>query len=435
MLSLADFLQKRKRYTSQYIPADKPTSKTVLVSSYVWWTELIAYAVLRLGYNVVVGEPWYNFFLSDKSFVNFERVYDQWAKQLKEFKIQLIIGGNTTCIVPHVKTRQLLHNAAGVPLVNYWWDEPRSPAPMMKRGFTAADYLNAVRDPRTLNVLWDADVEQELHRFLSIDNTVHVPLGASPEFWTTDYVPLKDRQLDLCFLGNNHDEGGWIEKADPKVIQWAERVTDVKIANLDKSMADCVEQVGGPGEWRGSSHKRPYELAPTLKEEFERWNYLGGMLVRKLRNAAVRAAADHLGPRFYIAGTGWERMGLTAAKDHTGVPAAKRYYAAARASLNLFGGCVHGGMPLRPYEIASSNGLIFTQYNRELPSLFEPGKECVAFRNPSEMVEQLDRVLAHPDQYDRVVEAGKRRVQAEHTWEHRMGRVLDLAKRRFNLPW
>jgi spore maturation protein CgeB len=159
------------------------------------------------------------------------------------------------------------------------------------------------------------------------------------------------------------------------------------------------------------------------------------MLILKLRNAAVRAAADHLGPRFYIVGKGWERMGLTAAKDHTGVPAAKRYYAAARASLNLFGGCVHGGMPLRPYEIASSNGLIFTQYNRELPSLFEPGKECMAFRNPVELVEQVDRILANPERFDRVVEAGKRRAAAEHTWEHRMAKVLDLAKRRFNLPW
>jgi len=29
----------------------------------------------------------------------------------------------------------------------------------------------------------------------------------------------------------------------------------------------------------------------------------------------------------------------------------------------------------------------------------------------------------------------RERVAAEHTWEHRLRRVLQLAKERFNLPW
>jgi spore maturation protein CgeB len=103
--------------------------------------------------------------------------------------------------------------------------------------------------------------------------------------------------------------------------------------------------------------------------------------------------------------------------------------------MNLFGGCVHGGMPLRPYEIASSGGLLFTQYNRELPSLFEPGKECVAFRDAEEMLAEWERIATDPSQFDSVLENGKRRVIAEHTWEHRMARILELAKERFNLPW
>jgi glycosyltransferase involved in cell wall biosynthesis len=200
-------------------------------------------------------------------------------------------------------------------------------------------------------------------------------------------------------------------------------------------MADCVETVGGPGEVRGSTVRRPYELASHLNDEFERWNVLGAVLLQRVRNTAVRAAAARLGDDFLLVGKGWERLGLKAHKEHSGVPQAKDYYAAARASLNLFGGCVHGGMPLRPYEIACSHGLLFTRYNRELPSLFEPGTECVAFRSPEEMRGQLDRILASPAEYDRVVEAGRRRAVAHHTWEHRLGRIMQAAKERFDLPW
>jgi spore maturation protein CgeB len=88
---------------------------------------------------------------------------------------------------------------------------------------------------------------------------------------------------------------------------------------------------------------------------------------------------------------------------------------------------------LRPYEIAASNGLIFTHYNRELPDLFEPGKECVAFRNESEMLDQLDRILTHPADYNRVVGAGRRRVIQEHNWENRMRAVMQAVGQRFGV--
>jgi hypothetical protein len=224
MLTVAEFFKARKRYTNEFFEADPPSDKTVLVSSYIWWTDLIAHAVLKLGCNVLVAEPWYVFFLRDDRFANFEVAYDAWVQQIKRFKVQLVIGGNTTCMVPHIKTKQLLHNAAGVPLVNYWWDEPRVMALMTRRGFTAADYLNALRDDRTLNVFWDIDVEQEMNRFFNLTNTAHVPVGTTPDFWApTRNLPLKDRPVDLCFIGNNHDEGGWLESADPVVIRWADR--------------------------------------------------------------------------------------------------------------------------------------------------------------------------------------------------------------------
>jgi hypothetical protein len=212
-------------------------------------------------------------------------------------------------MVPHPKTNELLHRAAGVPAVNYWWDEPRSMPPMTRRGFTAADYLACVRDPMTLNVFWDADVMEEVQRFLAIENVAHVPLGTTPEFWQTAYGPLRDRRMKMCFLGNNHVEPDWLDGHSMETIEWAERVAKLKLSNLDRSTADCIEQIGGPGESRGNTAKRPYELAPTLKEEFQRWNILGGMLLRDCRNTIVKAAADRLGDDFAIVGKGWDRLG------------------------------------------------------------------------------------------------------------------------------
>ncbi len=434
MTGISDFLLRRKQFRNEYFSC-AGSRKTVLISSYIWWTELIAHSLLKLGYNVLVAEPWYHFWTDDWRFATFDNHYNQWLQTLRKFKVQLILGGNSSILLPHPRTREPLHRAAGIPAVNYWWDEPRAMQPMTTRGFSAHDYLKLLRDPRTLNVFWDIDVCEEMRKFLAIDNAIHVPLGTTPQFWETRNIPLAQRGTKLCFLGNNHEENDWATDADPLVLKWAGKVVDQKLASLDRPMVECIEAVGGPGEMRGNTARRPYELAASLKEEFERWNILGGVLLQRVRNVAVQAAAQRLGEAFVIVGKGWERMGLQAQKEHSGVPEAKEYYVNAQASLNLFGGCVHGGMPLRPYEIACSHGLLFTQYNRELPSLFEPGRECVAFRNQDQMLEQLDRVLEAPSEYDRVVEAGRRRAMSAHTWEKRLATIMQAAKERFDLPW
>ena len=427
MNGLSDFLSRRKRFTSEFF-ACPGSNKTVLISSYIWWTELIAHALLKLGYNVLVAEPWYMLWTDDQRWANFELLYQQWVEVIRKANVQLVIGANGIISVPHPKTKELLHRAAGVPAVGMWWDEPRSMPPMTRRGLTAEDHLAAMKDDRTLNVFWDIDVLEEMARFYGVTNGIHVPLGATPEFWQSPNHPLAGRPTKLCFLGNNHDEGNWADSCDPKILEWATAVARLKLGNLDRPMVDCVEEVAKAA---GSA----YRIAPNLQDEFSRWNILGAVLLTECRNRIVKAAAERLGSEFVLIGKGWERLGLTAQKEHSGVPAAKDYYASSQASLNLFGGCVHGGMPLRPYEIAASNGLLFTQYNRELPDLFEPGRECVAFRDAGEMTAALDRILSHPTEFDPVVEAGRQRVVAEHTWEKRLQRVLAAAQERFSLPW
>jgi spore maturation protein CgeB len=265
-----------------------------------------------------------------------------------------------------------------------------------------------------------------MRKFLGVENSVHIPIATAPELWDEPFVPLQERKSPVCFLGNCHFLTDEMRNGfEPDLLQWAERVVARKVANLDRGIADCVEN--------GEEAVVDTSDEAAIERDFRRWFIVDALLVEGHRNKAVKGLAEKWGESFTLVGGNWDKLGLRAAKDHSGVPGAKTYYASHKASLNLYGGCVHGGMPLRPYEIAASNGLIFTHYNRELPSLFEPGKECVAFGNESEMFEQLDRVLSHPADYNRVVGAGRRRVMQEHNWENRMKRVMQAVGERFNI--
>jgi hypothetical protein len=425
-MQLAQFMANRKQGTNQYFAAEGGNGKTVLVSSHIYWTDLMGLALLRLGYNVIFSLPLYGFWIDDNWYKDFDNQFGLWVKLLKDQKVVCMIGGNTTGMVLNQRTGEALHRAAGIPAVHFWWDQPRTAPPMARRGVSLKDYVALLKDERTLNVIWDIDVQEELREFLGVGNSVHVPIATTPELWEEPFVAMADRKGAACFLGNCHfvtDE----QRAgfEPELAAWAGKVAGEKLKNLDRGIVECVDD-------RAAARVDVSDEA-AIARDFRRWYILDAMLMEGARGAAVTGLAKKLGESFTLIGGGWENVGLKAQKAHSGVPGAKVYYGSHKASVNLYGGCVHGGMPLRPYEIASSNGLLFTHYNRELPDLFEPDKECVAFRNESEMLEKLDRILASPSEYDRVVQAGRRRAFGSHTWENRMERVMREVTERFGV--
>ena len=427
MPTLAQFNAIRKPFETQYFAAPNlgPHTRTVMVPSHIWWTEHLALALLNAGHNVLLHFALYLLYTDDELWRQFDHCWNMVLQTMRQHQVDLIVAGNSTALMVHPKTGELLHQAAKVPMVHYWWDEPRTRPPFGKRlPLTPEDYLRFLRDPATLNVIWDRDVLEELGEYCQITNTLHVPLATLPEMWPDGYMPLENRPLAACFLGNCHAAVDWIETDADPLAAWARQVVTRKIADLDRPMAACLREAGAipRGE---SAHLAQHTGA---WEQFTMpWDFLNTAYMHRTRNEMVKAVAGHIAGKLALIGKGWEALKLRANSEHA-LDKTGLVYGLSKASLNLSGGCVHGGMPLRPFDIAASSGLLLTHYQRELPELFEPGRECLAFRNAPEMLEHLDHILARPADYNGIAQAGRARVRAEHTWSRRVEKVLAAAE-------
>ena len=430
-MSLAEFTAKRKGFTTQFFaaPDTAPGAPTIMICSHIWWTDQIALAFLNAGYHALLHFPLYLLYTDDACWSRFDDLWKQALAVMKEAKVRFILAGNAAGIAPHPKTGELLHQAAGVPLVNYWWDEPRSTPPFARRGFSPDDYLRFLRNPQTLNIFWDQDVLEEMAAYFAVTNSAHVPLATLPEFWPSGFVPLEKRPLAACFLGNCHYPADWVDTDNDPLTVWARDVSARKIAALETPMKSCID-AAGPPPVKGSSHLAHRQ--DPWSEFFVPWEVLNAAYMHRTRNLLVQAAAVHLKGKLALIGKGWEKLvgadgkPLRANSEHAGDKSGL-IYAQSKASLNLFGGCVHGGMPLRPFDIGASGGLLLTHYQRELPGLFDVGKECLAFRDQNEMLDLLDRVNASPADFNAIALAGRKRVLAQHTWSHRVTRIIEAA--------
>ena len=73
-----------------------------------------------------------------------------------------------------------------------------------------------------------------------------------------------------------------------------------------------------------------------------------------------------------------------------------------------------------------SGGLYVTESCAELERFFRPGEEVVTYRDFDELVEKIRRLLANPEEAERIRRAGYERARSEHTWEMRFETVFGL---------
>jgi spore maturation protein CgeB len=82
------------------------------------------------------------------------------------------------------------------------------------------------------------------------------------------------------------------------------------------------------------------------------------------------------------------------------------------------------GLNTRAFEAPACGAFQLMDYVPEMESLLEPGRDVAVYHTPQESAEVAKEYLANPEARQRIARYGYDRVLAEHTYLHRMQRLL-----------
>jgi spore maturation protein CgeB len=82
----------------------------------------------------------------------------------------------------------------------------------------------------------------------------------------------------------------------------------------------------------------------------------------------------------------------------------------------------------RTFEIAGAAGLQIMEYRQAIEDCFEPGREMLSFSSVEELAELLGRYKRDVREAEEIRMAGYRRANAEHTYRHRLEKILGYVK-------
>jgi hypothetical protein len=81
---------------------------------------------------------------------------------------------------------------------------------------------------------------------------------------------------------------------------------------------------------------------------------------------------------------------------------------------------------MRLYEATGMGALLVTDWKEDLATMFDPGRDVVAYRSPQECADLVRHYLAHEDERRRIAAAGQARTLRDHTYRQRAAELVDL---------
>lgn len=270
-------------------------------------------------------------------------------------------------------------------------------------------------------------------------NAYHLPLAGDVE-WADGIVMTKEEEekysCDISFVGSLYTKNPYDEALS--------KIPD----RLQNIFSEILEQ-GGAFCWDGKDRVEQF-LSPELihivrclcpevfdcQYECPESYYLKSLFFdRKMtqveRTLLLQLLAEEHDLRLYT----WDKERVPdGVKRYPSVDVmteSRKVFRASKINLNITLRSIPSGVPARVFDIMSAGGFVLSNWQEEIPELFEEGKEIATFRTPEELLEKTDYYLAHEEERKQIGINGYRKIREYYTYESQLYKIISIL---FPLP-
>jgi spore maturation protein CgeB len=107
------------------------------------------------------------------------------------------------------------------------------------------------------------------------------------------------------------------------------------------------------------------------------------------------------------------------------------FYPLSEINFNCTSKQMKGAVNQRIFDVPAAGAFIITDRREQMDNLFEPGTEIVSFSSPEEASSLIQYYLKHPRERNKIAAAARKRVLAQHCYEHRLAAMIGIMRKTF----
>ncbi len=298
---------------------------------------------------------------------------------------------------------------AGIPAVLWYVDNPFALLP--------EDLPSMVRDAALL-ASFDSSYVDGLRERTGVES-IHLPLGTNPERFQPSHEEAAGVDWRVSFIGNLDLARAARRREDaiqenPSAARWIDRAVEAMMGAPFSSAHRALSALDALPGW----NDLPLDLRGKiiLAAEAEASARRRLEIVTRLGQERIRV----------IGGSEWkthvgQRQWVPPVNYLTGLC---RLYQRSRINLNISRYQLRAGVNQRVFDVPAAGGFLLTDRTSELERYLEPGEEIIFYEDSRDLKEKVSYYLAHDRQRKEMARKARSRVLSEHTYGHRMKRVI-----------
>lgn len=99
-------------------------------------------------------------------------------------------------------------------------------------------------------------------------------------------------------------------------------------------------------------------------------------------------------------------------------------FKSSKINLNITLRSIKSGIPLRAFDIMGAGGFLLTNFQADFLDYFVPGDDFAYFESTKDLLQKIDYYLAHDSERAAMAENGFKKIEAQHTYKHRVSEIL-----------
>lgn len=155
-------------------------------------------------------------------------------------------------------------------------------------------------------------------------------------------------------------------------------------------------------------------------------SYVGMQAAETERIRTLNSLAQHFNVDLY---TRSDTSGLKNVHVHGGVKTLTempKIFNLSKINLNMTIKPIQTGLPLRIFDIMGCGGFCMTNYQAEIPEIFETGVDLEAYGSTEELIDKCTYYLTHEEERKQIALNGYRKVKEYHSYVNRMVEMVKV---------
>lgn len=271
--------------------------------------------------------------------------------------------------------------------------------------------------------------ECELRKQSGMRNVYHLPL-ASDAAWGGQLVitdeEIKKYTCNMSFVGSLYTQNTY----DNTIERFPDHIQNVFSGMIEQAafLWDGIDRLHMPPELvravRETCGDYFTETFEMPDEYLFRTYFLGRKLTHVERTLLMELLSQQYDIHLYTRASEKVPEGVRRFGEIDAGEEARKVYYSSRINLNITLRSIAGGIPARVFDVMSVGGFVLSNWQEEIPELFEEGREIATFCTPEELLDKADYYLRHENERIRIGVNAYRKVKENYTYEHQIAKII-----------